>query len=944
MYAVKRILAFTMGDWHHLSSDRVLHHFQTDGDRGLDSSDAAERLLRCGPNILQDSGGIDRWKILIGQFTATLVVVLIAAAIASAVLGDYQEAIAILTIVILNACLGFSQEYRSERAIAALKQLAIPTVRVRRDGQTVERSAKELVPGDILLLAAGDRVPADARLLEAKNLRIAEAALTGESTPCDKIDGPLPQVSLAIADRANMVYSGTAVTHGRGTAIVTATGMQTELGKIAASIQSATREPTPLQKRLDRLGKTLSGIILVLVTAIFVLGLLAGEELRSMFLTAVSLAVAAVPEGLPAVVTIALALGAQRMLKQRALIRNLPAVETLGSVTAICSDKTGTLTQNCMTVTQLVRADGKLYRFDLDRTGLPMGSPELEIEPRVWGLLLTAIALCNDARLTTETDTLTTSVDSSPYGRGGEGQKSDNVLLTAIGDPTETALTVAAARYGLVKSRLERVLPRIAEFPFDSDRKRMTTIHPLRSGSAVPPALAPYLSWRSQWSAPHLAIVKGSVDGLLQLSDRVWLDGKELPLDGERREFIINTCEELAQQGSRVLGVAIRPFEFSPSTPFDRPDLVENALLFVGMASLNDPLRPEAQDSVSLCQQAGIRPLLITGDHPSTALHIARQLNMATGNRVTTGQELDSPQADLAQLTQEVSVFARVSPQNKLQLVGQLQQQGHIVAMTGDGINDAPALKKADIGVAMGETGTDVAKEAADMVLLDDNFNTIVQSIKEGRVIFDNIRKFIKFTLTGNCGELIAIAIAPFIGMPFLLRPLQILWINLLGDGLLALALSVEPAEANVMTRPPYPPAESIWKRGVGRDITWIGLLLGLLLLGVGYFYWNLNGPEWQTMVFATLAFSRIGLAQVLRSDRQSAISQGLFSNRYLAISMAVTFGLQLVVMYWAPCQELFETRSLLGGDLAVSLGCSLGLCAVVEMVKGIRNRPLAFE
>ncbi|MGK7911347.1 MAG: cation-translocating P-type ATPase [Synechococcus sp.] len=923
-----------MSDWHQFDTDRVLQHFQTTLDRGLDPSEVAIRQEQYGPNLLEGSDRIDRWKILLGQFTATLVVVLIAAAIASALLGDFQEAIAILIIVLLNACLGFTQEYRSEQAIAALKKLSIPSVQVRRDGRVLERSAKDLVPGDIVLLTAGGRVPADARLLESQNLQIAEAALTGESTPSDKAVRPLPLLT-PIADRSNMAYAGTSVTHGRGTVAIVATGMNTELGKIAASIQLAQRVPTPLQERLDRLGKTLSAVIFVLVAIVFALGLLTGEELKSMFLTAVSLAVAAVPEGLPAVVTIALALGAQRMLKQRALIRNLPAVETLGSVTVICSDKTGTLTQNCMTVTHLELPNGN--RCPLNATPDQNATHGGETDATLgWGLLLAAIALCNDAQFISDSDT-----EPSLAGSAEQHYKDglpDVSSFDVTGDPTETALAIAAARSGAFKFDLDRLFPRVAEFPFESERKRMTTIHSLQGEEKPPHNLKPYIDWRTRLHCEHVAISKGSVEGLLTLCDRVWLGDRILPLTSGLRSSLTDSYEALSKQGNRVLGVAIRPLEMPPSLPFDRPDLVESDLVFIGIVGMADPLRPEAKEAVALCQRAGIRPVLITGDHPSTALNIAQQLGIATGDSAFTGQELDHHTDDLAKVAQSTSVFARVSPQNKLQLVQQLQSLGEIVAMTGDGINDAPALKMADIGVAMGETGTDVAKEAADMVLLRDNFNTIVLAIKEGRVIFDNIRKFIKFTLTGNCGELFAIAIAPFIGMPFLLRPLQILWINLLGDGLLALALSVEPAEDNVMNRPPYPPGESIWKRGVGRDIVWIGLILGLILLTVGFLYWNQARSEWQTMVFSTLAFSRIGLAQVLRSDRQSLISQGITSNQYLCLSTVVTFALQLVVMYWPPFQELFETRPLLWGDLAIALGCSLGLCGLVEWSKRIRT------
>ena len=557
---------------------------------------------------------------------------------------------------------------------------------------------------------------------------------------------------------------------------------------------------------------------------------------------------------------------------------------------------------------------------------------------KAWGLLLSAIALCNDTQFISDSETEGSDSGGVEQQQTG-GPQADISSSSVTGDPTETALAIAAARCGLFKSDIDRLFPRIAEFPFDSDRKRMTTVHSLPADCQSPPHLKPQLTWRSQIHTEHLAIMKGTVDGLLPLCDRIWLDGRAVPMDSERHQALTESCEALAQQGARVLGVAIRPLEEGVTPAYERSDVIEDHLVFVGIVGMSDPLRPEAKAAVALCRQAGIRPLLITGDHPSTALHIARQLGIATADRAITGQELDRQYADLAQLSQSISVFARVSPQNKLQLVRQLQANGDIVAMTGDGINDAPALKNADIGVAMGESGTDVAKEAADMVLLQDNFNTIVLAIKEGRVIFDNIRKFIKFTLTGNCGELIAIAIAPFIGMPFLLRPLQILWINLLGDGLLALALSVEPAEDNVMNRPPYPPGESIWKRGVGRDIVWIGFVLGLLLLGVGNIYWVGGRVEWQTMVFSTLAFSRIGLAQVLRSDSQSLLTQGIASNRYLCISTAVTFALQLLVMYWPPFQELFETSPLQWTDLAVCLSCSLGLCGLVEGVKAFRTR-----
>ncbi|MBE9126018.1 MULTISPECIES: cation-translocating P-type ATPase [unclassified Coleofasciculus] len=922
-----------MTNWYALNLIDVLKRLDTDAAIGLQSSEVRRRLEIHGLNELRDQKVESPWKILWEQLTATVVVVLIVAALISALLGEYQDAIAIFAIVAFNAFLGFRQEYQAEQAIIALKKLAVPTVKVRRQGGVEKISARDLVPGDIVILDAGSLVPADCRLLESFNLRASEASLTGESEPADKQAQDLNPGNLSLADRHNMVYMGTSITYGRGSAVVTETGMNTELGRIATAIQNIDREATPLQQRLDQLGWVLAIAILVLVIVIFCLGLLRGESVKLMFLMAVSLAVAAIPEGLPAVVTIALALGAQRMFKQHALIRKLPAVETLGSVTAICSDKTGTLTENRMTVTCL---DLMEHRIDLtvpERTLTnetvipteeyitPLGqngelSNLLKAQPAA-ALLLTGAALCNDALLELVPD--------------------QSHSFHAMGDPTESSLVVAAARLGLVKTDLENTFKRVAEAPFNSERKRMTTIHqlPINNGN-----FPEGLDWLGQWrmafgSSPYIAFTKGAVDSLVAVCNQVWVNGKIAPLNNFWSKLISHTNNQLAGDGFRVLGVAVRALES------DRcQDTLEQDLVFVGMIGIIDPPRSEVKDAVQTCLKAGIRPVMITGDHPLTARHIASELGISTDSYMLTGQDLDQLSvSELEKLVEEVSVYARVSPQHKLEIVQALQNRGHIVAMTGDGVNDAPALKKADIGVAMGITGTDVAKEAADMVLLDDNFTTIVTATKEGRVIYDNVRKFIKYTLTGNCGELWVILLAPFLGMPLPLLPLQILWINLLADGLLALALGVEPAEPNIMSRPPHNPKESVFSRGVGRDIVWIGLLLGIVLLAVDYSYWSAGQVSWQTMVFCTLAFSRIGLAESMRSERNSLFTMNLLANKPLLGAVILTFFMQLAVIYVPFLQGIFKTTALSVGDLGVSLVLSTIVIWAMELDKGWLRR-----
>jgi P-type Ca2+ transporter type 2C len=899
-----------MNPWHTLESIEIIKHLKTSLTDGLSQAEVDRRLQDSGPNKLTEQPGEPFWKVVWRQLTATMVMVLIVAALISIALQDYVNAGAIFAIVAFNAILGVRQELQAKQAIAALKKLSVATVKVRRDRRVKEVSADQLVTGDIVLLETGNLVAADYRLLESVNLKIQEASLTGESEAADKHHQPIDQVDLSLADRANMAYMGTVITYGRGLAIVISTGDDTELGHIATAIQTVETTATPLQRRLDQLGSKLAMITFGLVIIIFGLGLLRGEELSLMFLTAVSLAVAAIPEGLPAVVTITLALGSMRMLKQHTLIRKLPAVETLGSVTVICSDKTGTLTENRMTATFL-SVEGQ----EVDLTAF-LANPDvhgahsavLDSQP-VLAWLLTGATLCNDAMLEPHPD------------RPEE--------LQAIGDPTEGALVMAASRMGLSKSTLETVLPRVTEKPFDADRKRMTTLHQMpASPIKIPEELQPIgLELSVFGEAAYVAFTKGSVGSLLEVADRVLVHGREEPMTAEWHQKIKDNNDQLARNGMRVLGIAFRPFSnqaIDADSKVLTGESIEQKLIFIGMIGLIDPVRREVKPAILKCQTAGIRPIMITGDHPLTAQAIARELGIEMGDQILTGQALSnlSPEELLNQV-ENISVYARVSPQNKLDIVKALQTKGHIVAMTGDGVNDAPALKQADIGIAMGITGTDVAKEAADMVLMDDNFATIVSAVQEGRVIYDNIRKFIKYTLTGNAGELWVILLAPFLGMPLPLIPLQILWVNLLADGLLALALSVERAEHNIMRRPPRRPNESIFGRGAGREIIWVGLLLGMILLAIAYHYWSTAQSNWQTMVFTTLTLSRVGLAGAMRSEQDSLFRVGLFSNKPLLAAVALTISLQMLVIYTPIFQPIFKTEALSIENLMMSFGLS---------------------
>ena len=903
--------------WHSKTFQETLSILESDPETGLSEAEARSRQETYGPNELVERGAKSLWRILLDQFRETMVIVLIIAAVISGALGDIKDLVAIMAIVVINAVLGFVQEYRAEQAMASLKRMSAPIVKVRRGGHVAERGSRELVPGDVFLLEVGDAVPADARLVESVNLRVQEASLTGESVPVEKSAASLAVEHAALGDRHNMVYMGTAVTYGRGTAVVTETGMATELGKIAELIQAVESEQTPLQRRMSQLGKSLAWAALGIVGVVFVLGLLRGEDPAGMFLTAVAMAVAAVPEGLPAVVTIALALGAQRMLRRQALIRKLPAVETLGSVTVICSDKTGTLTENRMTVTVLDVLGTTKKLETLLEDGFPVidveAKPDVLPPVRSLSLMIKAAALCNDAILEDDID------------RDGD--------LRVIGDPTEGALVAAAAQLGLWKPVLDERWPRVAEVPFSSERKRMTTVHsvnvPVESPSDAP--------WAE---AGFVAFTKGSVDGLLEISSRVWSGNDAVEMTKEVKERIQKANDDLALAGQRVLGVAFRPVQDVFAAGVDEA-VLEEEMTFIGLIAMLDPPRPEVKESVAMARTAGIRPMMITGDHPLTARRIAEDLGIITGDaRVLTGQDISKMSAsELEAIVEDVSVYARVAPEHKLRIVEALQNRGHIAAMTGDGVNDAPALRKSDIGVAMGITGTDVSKEAADMIILDDNFATIVNAVKEGRTIYDNVRKFIKYTMTSNAAEIYVMLFAPFFGMPLPLSALQILWINLVTDGLPGLALAVEPAEKNVMRRPPVAPGESVFARGMGVHILWVGLLMGFVSLGVGYWGWAIELPNWQTLLFTTLTISQMAHATAIRSSRESLFTMGVFSNPLLVIAVLLTLVLQLLVVYWPPLANIFGTTPLTGGELALSVGLSLIVFLAVEIEKWVKRR-----
>jgi Ca2+-transporting ATPase len=844
-------------NWHVEPTETFAGHHAVTPEQGLSEVEASRRLVEYGRNELPAGRRRGPLAMFLGQFADFMIIVLILAAVVSGLIGEPADSIAIVVIVLLNAAIGFIQEYRAEKAMAALKRMAAPTARVRREGAWREIDAAELVPGDVVELEAGSIVPADLRLLEAAQLRHEEAALTGESQPVDKHIHALFDAEVPIAERGNMAYKGTLVVHGRGIGGVVATGMGTELGRIANLLTGAQEGQTPLQKRLADFGRRLAWAVLAICLILFAAGVARGEDITLMFLTAVSLAVAAIPEALPAVVTISLALGAKRMVKQHALIRRLPAVETLGSVTYICSDKTGTLTQNKMRV---------------EHTWLP-GVTEQEDFYR-------ALALNNDCAFT----------------RAGHPK----------GDPTEVALFLAADAAGYDKRELEALLPRVAELPFDSERKRMTTVHRELSGLVV--------------------FVKGAPESILPLC-------RDAPVNSAAE------AESLAADGLRVMALAGKRLSALPEAVSH--ESLEVDLHFLGLAGLMDPPRAEAKRAVAECKAAGITPVMITGDHPATAATIARQLGILDdAGEVITGRELARmSQAEFEAVVERVRVYARVDPEQKIKIVQALQDKGEFVAMTGDGVNDAPALKRADIGVAMGKIGTDVAREASSLVLLDDNFATIVGAVRQGRRIFDNIRKFVKYTMTSNSGEIWTLFLAPFMGLPIPLLPIHILWINLVTDGLPGLALAVEPEEKGVMNRPPRHPKESIFAHGMWQHIVWVGLLMGGVSIVTQAWAYHTGSAHWQSMVFTVLTLSQMGHALAIRSERRSLFDLGFASNKPLLYAVLLTFALQMAVLYVPFLNPIFKTVPLGPDELLFCLVLSSVVFLAVEGEKWLIRR-----
>ncbi len=884
--------------------------------KGLSTKEAQTRRERYGPNELTEKKRKTAFAMFLDQFRDFMILVLIAAAVISGVIGEPADTIAIVVIVVLNAILGFSQEYRAEQAMAALKKMTAASATVLRDGAPATLPAAELVPGDIVLLEAGNIVPADLRIIEAVRLKAEEAALTGESVPVEKHVNPVPGESVPLADRRNMLYKGTFITYGRATAAVIATGMDTELGRIASMLQAVDDAKTPLQKRLAAFGKKLAFAVLAICAIVFIAGLLRNEAPLKMFLVAVSLAVAAIPEALPAVVTISLALGARKMIKRNALIRKLPAVETLGSVTYICTDKTGTLTLNKMTVEEMWvggeilnrRGDAETERRggNADGSKNDLTSPRLPIAASPRRLFFTALALSNDARL--------------------------DAAGNVIGDPTEAALFIAARDSGFEKHELETRFPRVAELPFDSERKLMTTFHsiPAEARDLFPPVPA----------SPHhrvLSFTKGALDVLIDRADYVLTATGLKPID---RNELLAIHDRMAARGLRVIGIAMKTWERVPG--LHSPHAVESKLMLLGLAGMMDPPREEAKESVALCKNAGITPVMITGDHPLTARVIATRVGILDSDdpsAIISGSELAAlPFDEFEKRVERIRVYARVAPEQKLKIVKALQDKGHFVAMTGDGVNDAPALKAADIGVAMGVTGTDVAKEASSMLLLDDNFTTIVRAVQEGRKIYDNIRKFVKYLLSTNSGEIWTLFLAPFFGLPIPLLPIHILWINLLTDGLPALALSLEPEEGDVMRRPPRKPTESVFAHGLGVHAIWVGLLMATVTLSLQAWAIHIGDAHWQTMVFTVLCFLQLGHVMAIRSERQSLFTQGLFTNKALFLSVVATILLQLATIFIPFLNTLFQTQPLTAPELIAVLALSSVVFLAVEIEKLIKR------
>lgn len=859
----------------------VLKHFRVDVKKGLSASSAARRRKTFGPNALAKDGAAGPLLMLVRQFTDLMIVVLLIAALVAGAIGEALDAVAILVIVVLNGIVGFVQEYRAERALEALQQMSAPHVKVVRASRRRLIAEADLVPGDIVLLEAGDVVPADMRVIETSDLTVDEAALTGESLAVVKRASARLAADAPLGDRVTMAHKGTHVTSGRAVCVAVATGEHTQLGQIAHLMRAGERPQTPLQKRLANFGQRLSLAVLAICALIFAFGLARGEEPMLMLLTAISLAVAAIPEALPAVVTIALALGAKRMAGRNALVRRLPAVETLGSVTVICCDKTGTLTQNTMRAERFITNDGETAHLETMDQG-----------ERSWRHLVRAMVLNSDV--------------------GGDAKGHMQ------GEPTELAIHQAAHDADSDVTRHEKRWRRVGDVPFDANRRRMATLHKSKNEGLV--------------------VVKGAPEAVLPLCCDAQTSSGRKPLDAKAT---LAVAEEAARSGYRLLAFAERYFDKAPKVT--KAEEIECDLTFLGFVALADPPRPEVEAALAACENAGIGVVMITGDHPATARAIATNLGFA-GEAVMTGAELAALSGqERSRVAEDTNVYARVTPAQKLDIIEALRGHGHFVAMTGDGVNDAPALKNADIGIAMGQKGTDVAREAADIVLLDDNFATIVTAVREGRRIYDNIRKFIKYTMTSNSGEIWTILLAPFLGLPLPLLPIQILWINLVTDGLPGLALGVEPEEPDVMERPPRAPAESVFSHGAWQHMVWVGLLIGALSLGALAWAYHNGSGNWQTLAFSVLTLSQLVHVLAVRSERESLFTMGLLGNPLLLGVVGLSIGLQAAIVYWPPAQAIFKTTGLSLEELMVALVLPWVVLVACEFEKWLARRGIIY-
>jgi P-type Ca2+ transporter type 2C len=928
----------TVHECHFKSVDNLTSELETHLEKGLTEEQAKERMQTHGPNELQEKSRPGFFSMLLDQFNNFLVILLIVAAGISLLLGEYIDATAIIVIVALNAVVGVIQESKAEAALAALKKMSAPNAQVMRGGHQITIASRELVPGDIVLVEAGNYIPADMRLVESVNLKVEEASLTGESLPVDKVANVVLDKDIPIGDRKNTAFMSTMVTYGRGKGLVTATGMHTQIGIIAEMIQSYEDEATPLQKKLDQLAKVLGIVCLAICGLIFIYGIFIDTNFRiifnegilayltaekktivELFMTAVSLAIAAVPEGLPAVVTICLALGMQQMIKRHALIRKLASVETLGCTTVICSDKTGTLTQNQMTVVQgwvsgkrfNVTGEGYNPKGKFSTAGQPLNPND---DPGI-SLLLHGGTLCNDSKLEES------------------GEEKGEMTWRMIGDPTEGALVVIAAKSGVWRKDLEKTLPRVAEIPFDSDRKRMSTIHELKS--------APAFCFDCP---PIVAFVKGAPDIILDICDSIVENGKTIPLTPEKRKEVMTINQDLARQALRVLGVAYRPLDGVP-TECDS-DVVEKNLSFVGLLGMIDPARPEVKEAVRIAQKAGLKSVMVTGDYKDTAEAIAREIGiLVPGGKVLSGAELDKMSDDeLAKVIDQVNVCCRVSPSHKTKIIDAFKARGHVVAMTGDGVNDAPALKRANIGLAMGITGTDVSKETADMVLTDDNFASIVSAIEEGRIIYSNIRKFVYYLISCNIGEILIIFLAMLFGWPLPLRPVQLLMLNLVTDGAPALALGMEKGDPDIMNLPPRPVKEPVinWEMQIGTAVQAVAMTAGVL----GAYFWALKVmypqdlERAQTIAFVTLCVSELLRAFTARSEHYSLFSGGFFSNKWIFWANGSSLLIVLIAVYVPFLNPFFDTVPLSIGDwiFMIPFMCIASIAAEITKVY-IRNR-----